>query len=221
MKTKLITAALSATLLVSGTALALDMDPKFYVGGEVQGHQYKSAKQIKDKNGNVILDSKDFNNKSFLKKSGSSGSLFFGSKLTENFGLEAGYTGFSKNKHTLEGTIGANKHSLKLETKNQNLYLDALGYLPVADNVDLIGSAGIGRLTSKVTANDTITPVAGGANTVVKTTGKSHKAGVRVGLGAQYKFNANMGARLMVRHQKGNQLVKSVNSAGLGLFYEF
>lgn len=58
--------------------------------------------------------------------------------------------------------------------------VDAIGYLPVAENVDLIGSLGIGQYEFK----------AGGSEDDI---------GYRVGVGAQYSFNDNWAARAMIR----------------------
>ena len=101
------------------------------------------------------------------------------------------------------------------------MYADVLGYLPVCEDIDLIGSLGMGRLSTKVKGKSVQSDPAGVVLATTNPSLKSSKTGLRLGLGAQYKVTPNVGARFMVRHQKGNQFVKSVNSAGLGLFYQF
>lgn len=204
MKMKLIAIALSGIVL-SGAAAA-DFDPKFYVGGEAQYNKAKTNKSNKD------IDLKDEKGKSILKENTPGAGVFVGSRLHENFGVEAGYSHLKNAKKTF-----ADKSSNT--NKMNNVYADALGYLPVSCDVDLIGSVGVGRLSTKLSSKDE-----NGVNSPLTSEGKKAskaKAGVRVGLGAQYMFCDNVGARVMLRHQKGNKVVKNVNSANLGLFYQF
>lgn len=203
MNMKLASIALSGALLVSGASFGLDFDPSFYVGGEAQ---YNKLKAGNDK----ALQGTD--GKSLIRKKSSPGAgLFLGTRVTENFGAELGYSVLKKSHNTpVAGRT--------LDVKMNNPYIDAMGYLPVANDVELIGSVGVGRLSTKVEnkVNGVVQPL----STTNKNLAKS-KAGVRLGLGAQYKFSENVGARFMVRHQKGNKIIKNVNSAGLGLFYQF
>lgn len=205
MKMKLVVLALSGVVLASGIARAEDCDPTFYLGGELQGNQYnKGAKKITTPKGVTITATKK--NESLFGKNGTGVSAIAGTRLHENFGAEVGITGLTGKKVHI---TNAAKSSLK--TRSHNLHADVLGYVPVSKEVDLIGSVGVGHLTTKVSGNVS----------QEKVSMKSSKAGLRVGLGAQYKLCDNINARFMVRHQKGNKFVKSVNSAGLGLFYQF
>lgn len=214
MNMKLAGIALSGAMLVSGASFGMDFDPKFYVGAEAQANKYKGAKEVKTQG----LTVKSADNKSLFGKSGSGASAFVGSQFSEYAGVELGYTALSGTKLS-DKTPGFEKSSFK--TKSRNMYADVLGYLPVCEDIDLIGSLGMGRLSTKAKGKSVESDRAG---VVVDTTNvslKSSKTGLRLGLGAQYKVTPNVGARFMVRHQKGNQFVKSVNSAGLGLFYQF
>lgn len=95
-------------------------------------------------------------------------SLNAGAKLHENFGVEVYYQQSDTEK----------KHG-----NNSRFYsygIDAMGYLPVAENVDLIASVGLGQYEFR----------AGG---------DEDDLGYRFGLGAQYSFNDNWAARAMVR----------------------
>lgn len=216
MKMKLVAIALSGAFLASSAASALDFDPKFYIGGEVQANRQTGVKQIKTPAGNPLTatDKK----KSLFGKSGSGASAIVGTKLNENIGVEIGFTGLTGNKISIANTAtNAFKTNNALKTKSHNLYADVLGYVPVTNEVDLIGSVGVGRLRTKM-CGKLVTATGKALETVSM---KSSKTGVRVGAGAQYKLSENLNARFMVRHQKGNKFVKSVNSAGLGLFYQF
>ena len=206
--------ALSGAMLVSGASFGLDFDPKFYLGAEVQANRYKGAKEFKTTQfGKFTM----VDNKPLFGKSGSGASAFFGSQFTEYAGVELGYTALSGGKFSIK-TAGFQNSSLK--TKSRNMYADVLGYVPVCEDIDLIGSLGMGRLSSTVKGK-IVGPNDANVVTTENVSQKSSKTGLRLGLGAQYKVTPNVGARFMVRHQKGNQFVKSVNSAGLGLFYQF
>jgi len=204
MKMRLTAICVSVAMLSSGAAFGLDMDPKFYVGAEAQYNKLKSANgpEFKGTDGKSMI-SKD-------KLPG--GSLQAGVRLTENFGAELGYAVFKNSVSNLVAGNGSVKAKLKTP------YADVLGYLPVASNINLIGSLGLGRLNTKmnITRNGVAVPLTQAQKDAAKA-----KVGARVGLGAEYLFDANLGARAMVRYQKGNKAVKSVQSMSLGLFYQF
>ncbi len=201
MKNKLAILALSGVVLVSGSAFGMDLDPKFYVGAEAQINKLKNGKEFVDTN-----------NKSKIRKNTQAAGLILGSRIHENVGVEAGYSLLKRSKSTL---VNGSTVSVKM----RNPHIDALGYVPVSKDIDVIGSVGLGRLSTKVSqkAQD---------GTAIALTAQEKrdikaKYGVRLGVGAQYKIDENLGARFMVRHQKGNKVVKNVNSAALGLFYQF
>jgi hypothetical protein len=177
IKNKIIAAVLSVAVLSAGSAFAIELDPKFYVGGEVLGSKLKA----KDENINL------------KKRPGAA--VFAGSRLNENFGLELGYSYLGKTN----------------DVKNTNLSADVLGYLPVNESVDLIGSVGLGRLSSKAAK--------GAVLSNEKNT--TSKVAPRLGLGAQYKFDNNVGVRAMARFQRGNDFAKNATSVGVGAFYQF
>jgi opacity protein-like surface antigen len=209
MNMKLASIALSGAMLVSGASFGMDFDPKFYVGAEAQCNSLKAGKLL------LSEDFQDQNDKSLFRKKKSPGAdMFLGMRFNENFGAEAGYS-FLKKSHNVF-TNANNKYVL--DVKMRNAHIDAIGYLPVADDLELLGSVGLGRLSTKIQEkfNDRVLQLSNEEKKLTKT-----KTGIRLGLGAQYKLTENVGTRFMVRHQKGNKTIKSVNSAGLGLFYQF
>lgn len=219
MNKKLVGLVVSVATLANGVASAVDFDPKFYVGGEVQVGQKKGPKKITTRLGKakdkleITGEAKNGSSVSPVKKAASGASVFMGSRLTDNMGLELGGSMLKNQK--FKPIKGLDKSS-EMTIKNRNVYVDAMGYLPLDCSVDLIASVGAGHLSTKVNGKTVAKPTA-----AEKFSAKSSKMGVRVGMGAQYKFNENLGARLMVRHQQGNKIVKRVNSAGLGMFYQF
>jgi opacity protein-like surface antigen len=216
MNMKLAGIALSGAMLVSGASFGMDFDPKFYVGAEAQLNKYKGAKEINNELPSGTIKNPD--NKSLFGKSGGGASGFVGSQFSEYAGIELGYAALGGAKVSYKQP-GFEKSSFK--TKSRNMYADVLGYVPVCEDIDLIGSLGMGRLSTKVKAKVVQSTAAGVVLGTKDVSRKSSKTGLRLGLGAQYKLTPNVGARFMVRHQKGNRFIKSVNSAGLGLFYQF
>jgi opacity protein-like surface antigen len=214
MKKNLSSVSLLVCALVSGAACA-DFCPEYYVGGEVQANKYRGTKELKTPAGRVF---KRTDNKALFGNSGSGGSIIAGTKFNENVGIEVGATGLSKTKFRF---TNRSLQTSSLKTKNSNLYADLLGYLPVCEEIDLIGSLGVGRLSTKIRGTVEQRNVAGRLIKSEHLSMKSSKAGARVGAGIGYNFDKNLSARLMFRHQKGNKYIKSVNSAGLGLFYKF
>lgn len=112
-----------------------------------------------------------------------------GAKLHENFGVEAFYqqSGEGKNTDTIAGISGVSKFEYKAYG------LDVIGYLPVTQKLELLGSLGVGYYDVdaklKITA-----PVEGHSST------SDDGWAWRIGAGAQYNFTENWGARVMARY---------------------
>jgi len=196
MKKIIAVAALTGAVAAPAFADGLD-DVRFYLGGELN---YNSPSWTKvETTGGASFTAKK-------KKPGFG--VLAGAKFNEFVGAEIGYNFFKKsNNNTVTGAAG------KGTAKLSNMYADVIGYLAVAPEVDLLGSVGFGRMKPKVTVD----------NATMKDGVNKAKVGYRLGAGAQYKFDDNLAARLMVRYQKGKKssAVKSLTQAGLGLTYTF
>jgi len=229
MNKKLVSIVMSAATLVSGAVLA-DCDPQFYVGAELQAGHKRGAKEVRLKSKNNVNTStltgiskkgtfKTDPAPSAISKSANGATLFVGSRLNENLGLELGGTVLRTQKanNITNVRTGLVMPGSAVSIKNSNVYADAMGYLPIDCATDLIGSVGIGHLSTKVNYKTVAKPTSADQ----KFSAKATKVGVRLGVGAQYKFTENVGARVMVRYQQGNKIVKKMTSAGLGMFYQF
>lgn len=227
VKTKWFAIVLSVCTFVSGQAFVCssafaDCEPTFYVGGEVQANKMSGEKKIVTPKGSIFSRE---DGKPFFGRSAAGASIFAGSRITENFGVELGGTSLSnvhghENRREYLFKNFSGFRTSKLTTKTTNVYGDLLGYIPVSPEFDLIGSVGVGQLSSKVTGKSTLHT----NNRVYRSehfSMKSKKAGPRFGAGIGYNFNENLSARLMVRHQKGNKFIKNVTSTGVGLVYNF
>jgi len=193
MNKKLVSIVMSAATLVSGAVFA-DCEPQFYVGAEAQTSRLNFEKQSR-----ALIET-------VFKKTMNGGGVFLGSRFNENLGLEAGYTFVGKQNIKFLGGL------VKLEAKMQNTYLDLMGYLPMDCAMDLIGSVGVGYLHTDVKVN---------ALGMDLYNGKNHDVGARAGVGAQYRFTDNVGARVMVNYQHAKSDLKHIASAKLGMFYQF
>lgn len=210
MKSNLKIAIASSALLFSGAVCAMDFDPKFYVGADLNSNSFTLENKQNGRRGSSR------NNKASLTG-------FLGVRLIENMGLELGYTSFSAFKDN--AILVLNGQTLNSAIKLRSPHMDVVGFFPLETDFDLIASIGLGNLTG---SKWKFTNASTGA-TVVEPKVKANA--LRLGFGLQYKFNENFGARAMLRYQQldsiklGNVGISNmrmhVGSAGLGLFYQF
>ena len=176
--------------------------PKFYGGFEIQ-REWNTGERAINFNGFALTR---IDNKPFFDRWGGGATLFAGVRFCENFGLEAGFTWMKRLKIATEPfVIGVSGRG-----HTNNGYGDLIGYLPVAKTVDLIAALGLGVMDSKATIHGRRQSYSA----------RSTQAGVRVGMGGQWKCS-HIGARLMFRYQTGDRFVKNVGSIALGMFYQF
>ncbi len=114
--------------------------------------------------------------------------LSIGFKFNQYFGLEAFYQQSEKaDKKFLRGVIYT-------ENKYKAYGLDAIGYLPIAPQLDLIGSLGVAYYKAEVKFS------AEGESL----SGSKDKIGFRAGAGFQYNFSDYLAFRLMARYNYVN-----------------
>ena len=100
-----------------------------------------------------------------------------GLKFNQHFGIEAFY----------QNTLVKAEHDLTGVESEFNAYgLDLVGYLPVSEKFDLIGTAGVAKYEVELSyAGESLT---------------DDGIGGRIGFGGQYNFNNNISARFMARY---------------------
>ena len=113
--------------------------------------------------------------------------LSAGVKLNQYVGLEAFYQQSEKADKTTYGI-------LKVEDKYKAYGLDAIGYLPVIPQLDLIGSLGVAYYKAEVKFS-----ISG-----ISASDSEDKIGFRAGAGLQYNFNDHIAARLMAKYNYTN-----------------
>lgn len=200
-------AAVTAAVLVAtaGSANASFFnETKFNVGGELAVLNKPSYR--------TSVNGRDLSAYPFKKKTKLGANVFVGARFNEYFGAELGL-GFVQKRTVINNAVNGN--GVIATNKTNNVYVDALGFMPVASKVSLVGAVGVGFLKDSARVS---------FNGVDQGKGSSkRKMGFRVGAGAQYDFNENVAARAMVRYQKGNKRnwTKSNTSVTLGALYTF
>lgn len=133
-----------------------------------------------------------------------------GFRYEKYFGAEVSYEGSSENDVTFNS-------GLKNTASFRSYGIDALGYLPVNESLDFIGSLGLAKYDFDVEWRD------------LTDSGKTSKSktAFRVGLGAQFNVNKNVGFTLMAKYipikieDEGYDFVNGMFNLSLGAKFSF
>jgi len=190
--------------LLSANANAADFIFKPYVGIDYTYSKLKYDNIKGTFNGMLVLYNSDN-----MKDTNNSLSLIAGAKFHPNFGAEIFYQKSDKqdkSTYDYEWDMGA-----KFSTKFTAYGLDAIGYLPVAQNVELLGAAGLAKYEVK-----------GKISGDILGSGNEDGLGYRLGVGAQYNFNDHIAARAMARYVlMDHDWLKNMAEVSLGIRYTF
>lgn len=118
-----------------------------------------------------------------FKNSLNSGAINAGIKFNRYMGIEAFYQQSENGTKTVLNDI-------KTKSKFDAYGADVIGYMPVHDKIDLLGSVGLAQYETNATIMD--------YSEVAKAS--EDGLGVRFGLGAQYNVTENWGLRAMARY---------------------
>lgn len=190
MKKNLLLAGVACFLAIS-SANATDFQLKPYIGLDIA---YTSA--------DVSIDGL---NSSVYENDFSSLNFNIGAKLHQNFGLEGYYQKSAKE----EGKLATNVYMIdRIETSFDAYGIDVMGYLPVNDKLNAIGSIGLGRYEFTLK----------GFGDKLSESG----AGYRFGLGGEYNFNEHFALRAMARYVILDlEYVDSITELSIGAKYIF
>lgn len=216
---KSVLAAGALGIFVSTVANADLGSMKFYAGAGLGYNMYSINKGI-DGISNTSTKSKGIN---FLVPA-------LGVKFNDNFGVEVGY-GINKKLKT-EGKIPnlvlPSEYKYSASVKLSNLYLDFIGFMPVAEQVELIGGIGLNKLSVK-SSNENIVNKYNVPS--IAAPEFKNKVSWRIKLGGQYNFNNNFAVRLTGVYQTSgskvefrgtkNKFIKNSKSIGLDAIYTF
>lgn len=135
------------------------------------------------------------------------GFISAGVRPHQNWGVEAFYQ-LSKDEDKTFGNM------LNTETGFQAAGVDVLGYVPVHDKVDLIGTVGLGYYWFKADYSG-----------VLAGSEKENNLGWRIGAGAQYHMTDNVSVRGMVRyvklHNDSVDVVDDLTDVSVGVYWHF
>lgn len=181
-------------LVASGSASANFGDVKFYAGLGVDYAKFNPAKTFKN-DPNVTQ----------LKTKGMGVVVpILGIKCHENFGLEGGYSFNKKASYKDSGILTVNAADPGVEIKVRNYYLDAMGFMPMADQFELVGGLGFGRVTLKKGAKFYNYP---GVDIKLK-----NRFGIRIKAGVKYNINTNFSVNVLLTHQRASNKLKATNT---------
>jgi opacity protein-like surface antigen len=196
----LITASLVGLVVaVSSNANANVIDnARFYFGAGVGYNKYNLSGDFKGK----IEGS---NKGSVKSKTGDVLVPVLGIRFQENYGAEFGYA--FHNKLQFDGVKSGN-------LRIRNAFVDLMGYMPMATQIDLIGGLGIGQMGIK--EKSSLGAIGAGSS--------YNKFGLRAKIGAQYAVDNNLGVRGLVGYQRvgnsnGKHAIKSMQSANVDVIY--
>lgn len=131
---------------------------------------------------------------------------YLGARFSELWGGQVGFSFIQEAKANVPYGQATNKIS--------NVFLDVLGFLNIAKNVDVVGVAGLGMLKSNPGVSD--------VGLINQSSLTKRKIGIRLGGGLQYYFAESWATRLTLIYQKGNSsFLKSLLTAAVGLVYTF
>lgn len=164
------------TLLLAGVAALFAVNANAAEIKPYVGLDYVRSMADIDKEKGITLAEEDLN----------AFAVSAGAKINKNFGVEAFYQ---------QSEEGEKKFSNGKTTDEYKAYgVDLIGYLPVGsdEKLELLGSIGAGYYDADVKLNVYNPPAQANAD--------DQGLGLRFGVGAQYNFTQNWGARVMARY---------------------
>ena len=181
IKTAVAAIACAASLLYCGLAIAADAGTGFYLGGNVGGSRVKIDTAGIDA---AVRAAGATTSATTANENDTGFKLFAGYRFHPNFAVEGGY--FNLGKFTTTTVTTGPALTVAGEVKNDNGFnLDLVGIVPFNDAFS--GFARVGVQNSKTT----VSAAAGGVGVSLSETKTNWKAG----LGVQYDFTKNIGAR--------------------------
>jgi len=186
---------------------------KPYVGFDLQRSVYDYNNNY-DIGGGFSLDGD-----TLLEDSLNGANIHIGARLHKNLGLELGYfrtqeEGKSIATGTVVGKGLVAATDFDTDIKLNGFTLDALGYIPLTEKLELIGTGGVSWTKGEVTLT---IPTVGNESV------NESEIGFRIGGGAQFNFTDNINARALVRYQTADfdDVADNAWTGTVGLNYSF
>ncbi len=166
---------------------------------------------------------------SILPKSYAGASVFIGTRVHESFGIELGYATSIRQKkdwHLANGSsffagpvrqVGGISGSTKV--RRSGAHMDVIGFLPVAECFELLGSLGFGWVQTKIQTTLNVASSSSTAAALASVAGKG-RAVFRVGLGGSYMVTDMVGIRAKLGWESTSSLRVKGNASFLSLGYD-
>ena len=193
-------------ILAAGTVGAEMMDDvRPYVGLDYYQAWMKGAKATGSSPANSTFD--------FAKQAPKSYpglAAYVGAKFTDFFGMELGTDwSFRKKK-----SITDNGSNIKTEVKRRGMHADLVGFFPLNDCVDILGSVGLGWVKAKTTQT-------GASAATAETYKNKGKTVARLGLGVSYMVTDMIGLRARAGWENTRRLKLQDNTPPIDTFKPF
>ena len=166
-----------------------------------------------------------------VPKSYPGASFYIGTRFHDYFSVELGYD-CSKNQKKEWGLLGGSTFfNSSIETQpvlagvtklsRTAAHIDAVGFLPIADCFELLGSVGIGWVQPKIKIGDINVPVGSTLNSsALATVSGKGRGTLRVGAGGSYMLTDLVGLRAKVNWETTRTLVLKGNAFFQQLGYQ-
>lgn len=199
--------ALTAAMASNMVCADDEVDPTtFYFGGEVSLYNKPSYSTANTTDLNYFKSSNS-DSKLVISQNEPGFNLFAGARFNESIGGEIGFGLIQTEK-------GDAQNNRQATNKINNWYIDFFGFMSIATEVDLVGSVGLGCMTSNANVE--------GVTFQNKETFNKSTYGYRIGGGVQYNFATNWATRAMIRYQDGNKnFLRNMVSISVGALYTF
>ncbi len=157
--------------------------------------------------------------------------IYIGNKFTENFGLELGYDWSAKAKKSWTLPVGTQVFNSTVATsaitgttkiQRTGFHLDLVGFLPINDCVNLLGSIGYGWVQPKIEITS-LTPSANGGNnnyTAISSLSGKGRSVFRVAVGADWMATDMFGLRAKLGWESTSTLRINGNQQFTNLGYQ-
>lgn len=157
--------------------------------------------------------------------------VYVGTRFHENFGVELGYLWSARQSKNwalpvgtqfFDGTI-TDSPSLSGNTKIRRTggYLDVVGFLPIAECLEFIGSVGFGWVQTKITTSfNNISPGHSQNSSALTSVSGKGRGTFRVGIGASYMLTDMVGVRAKVGWESTSNLRLKGNAFFTNLGYD-
>ena len=204
------TLVVAGAMIAAGSAAADLSDVRYTVGADFVQSWMDGKGNSAQLSGNTVGGAAT-SFKNVLPKSYQGGALYLGARFMENFGVElGGDMSARKKKDWTQAAITNGAAAVATGTskiRRTGYHFDLVGFLPVADCMDLFASLGYGFVKAKLDITATGATVNNAAAVAAMNATKAKGKGVfRLGVGASWMFTDMFGLRAKLNWEDTSRL---------------